>query len=104
MIYSAQLYTAATLPTSLTTVYTAPANSVVVVRDVEYYNYSGVQATLAINIGAPGSNGLVLFDTVPASVPSRHWEGRVVLAPNGTILISSSSASFAVTISGYVLT
>lgn len=104
MIYSAQLYTAATLPTSLTTVYTAPANSVVVVRDVEYYNYSGVQATLAINIGASGSNGLVLVDIVAGGLPSKHWEGRVVLAPSGTILVSSTSSSFAVTISGYVLT
>lgn len=101
--YSKQLYTSGSVPTAVTVVYTVPAQITTVVRDVEYLNYSSTPASIAVNIGNPGSNGLILFDNTVAPNKSVHWEGRVVLAPAGTILISASVTQFAMTISGYEL-
>lgn len=103
-VYSTLFHAASSSPVSLTTVYTVPALQTVVVRDIEYQNYSGSPATFTVQGSDSGLSVIILYDFDFPSASSKQWSGRVVL-PGGSLLgISGSVASLAYSISGYLLT
>lgn len=104
MIYSVRLF-AGSFSTTLASLYTAPANSVIDIRDVELYNNSGAADHADVAIDVSGF-GLVQFIGT-ASVPngqSVQWKGRVILAPGDIIQAFSGAGTWLAYISGYSFT
>ena len=98
------LFGTGTPPTSPTTFFTVPADYIVVVRDIEFLNFSGADCIASVSGVVPGPLGAIIWydDAIPSAV-SVQWQGRVVL-PTGTELQwSSTTASAVMTVSGYLL-
>jgi hypothetical protein len=102
--YSTALAWANVSPTTNTTVYTVPANSVVVVRDIEVFNYSGSASSLTIQFSASGQLGLVKYwSALVSGADSLQWQGRVVIPEHGLLQLAASHANVQYAISGYLL-
>lgn len=102
-VYSTSLF-AGNAPASGGVLYTAPANAVVVVRDITLYNSTGGALTSSISRYASGSFAGVIF-TVPSLAASAYeqWTGRQVLDAGDELVSGNSAAGVYTLISGYVL-
>lgn len=103
-VYSVRLF-AGQITTSLSSLYTVPANAVVVVRDVELYNNSGASdhADVAINVSG-GTLTQVIGTASIANGVSFQWKGRIVLAPADIIQAFTGAGNWLCYISGYNFT
>jgi hypothetical protein len=87
--------------------YTAPADSTVIIRDVDVYWGGGVTADVSVRL--TGTLGQTLWEVhVNASLPpydsrSWGWRGRQVIPPGSTWGLSGSGPPCDVTVSGYLL-
>jgi hypothetical protein len=92
------------LPTAWGSLYTVPAGYVVVLRDMEFTNYTASALTVSLAVETSGTGGVYLYT---ASVPANahvQWTGRTVMDPGDVLQGLSSSGGLAALISGYLLT
>lgn len=94
-----------TSSTSPVDVYTPPANTVSVLRDLEVTNQSGAADTINIFIQAiPGFAAAFIAKYVDSTAGQwHHWEGRVVIPTSSSIMLYSGAAGWTVLGSGYEL-
>jgi hypothetical protein len=88
------------------TLYTVPVGMVVVVRDLEVYNFSGAvinQVQVQLGISGTTSGVLAFVNNVPAS-ECAQWSGRsVVNAGEELVAFSTTAGNFSMLVSGYLL-
>lgn len=82
-------------------VYTVPAGSVAVLRDVSLFQYAGAPASINVHT----QDGVVLALAMPASVPALEVsQGRVVLNAGDSMEIQATAGNWTYALSGYLLT
>lgn len=102
-VYSGLLAAGLTFGTALTTVYTAPALGVVIVRDVVFCADSDGVGFVWLDV-ISGSVQTTIYCASISDASSYHWQGRQVLLPGDALAIHASDYSqFRHRISGYVL-
>jgi len=85
-------------------IYTAASGVVIVVRDIEYYNFSGAAQTAQVARYVSGSTaGAVNYSVLPAVQQTTQWKGRAVINQLESIWVQGSSASIGIMVSGYLL-
>lgn len=91
----------ALLTGSAATVYTVPASTVTVLRNIHVCNETGADATLTLSIGTDGS-GKRLFRTFNVSANDvMDWSGAIIMAAAEVIQAFSGTASaLTLTVSG----
>lgn len=103
MIYSTNLFTGLLTPTNRV-LFTVPAATVCVVRDIEATPVTGPANQISINAVVAGQ-GVTIWLPPPANAYEwLQWDGRVVLPSSSTIDGNSTFAGTQVIISGYLLT
>jgi hypothetical protein len=101
-VYSTQFYVGAA-PTAATSLYTVPADSTAVVRDIEFWNGSG--AVVPIQIGIYSARGAQAIVFGNESVPNNswvQWQGRAVYNAGDIIRSLANSQNQLLFISGYL--
>lgn len=103
MVYST-LFGTGTPPEAATTFFTVSGPLTVVVRDIEYLNYSGDAASFSVSAIVPGPlSAILLYNVAVASGLTLQWKGRVVLPTGSELQWFSSTESSVATVSGYLL-
>lgn len=102
-VYSTLLAFAAVSPTSLTDVFTVPADTTCVIREINYQNYSGVTALLTVQGRVSGSQAIIAAVSQGSVGVTAQWTGRMVLPAGSVIEVVAGEANFAWSISGYLL-
>lgn len=103
MIYSTRFYNGPA--TNGQTLYTVPAGFVVVVRDLEVYNFSSSAIVqVQVQLGVSGStSGVLAFVNNVASQVCAQWKGRAVVNAGESLVAFSTGSSFSMLVSGYLL-
>lgn len=82
------------------TLYTVPASSIVVVRDVVLFQFTGSPSLAACTDSA----GAHVAFSAPAVVPGGdHWEGRQVFNAGEDIVVGATDGNWTYAVSGYLL-
>lgn len=99
-IYSISLARGFASGSTSSTVYTVPAGSIVVIRDVVLFQYAGSPSTAACTDLA----GAHVAFSGPAVVPGGdHWEGRQVFNAGEEVVIGTAAGDWTYAVSGYLL-
>jgi hypothetical protein len=97
-VYQYVRFVSANITTSLVTLYTVPAATQAIVKDININNYGVSSVTLSI-FQMPNT-GAVLQGTVIPAGGTVHWTGLIVLGAGETISAQASAAGTYATISG----
>jgi hypothetical protein len=96
-----RLYGPNTLTTSAATLYTVPAATTAIVRNIHVVGSSGTTLTLLLGIGGVAIGNCLFYNTPVPGAGVLDWSGFLVLTAAETIQAQASSAtSVTVTISG----
>ena len=103
-IYSVLLGKGHGRATGTTLIYTAPADGVVVVRDITcFVSVAGVAAFQVYGSTPGGAIGYLMSVSAPAAAETYHWSGRQVLLPGEELYISGGTDRVTYRVSGYLL-
>lgn len=102
-VYSQQI-AVADINATLLPLYTVPAGTVLIVRDIEAYNFGGVADKLYVTtLGAGRPTGFVWVVEGPASGVTSQWQGRLVLKSGDELQAQAVASTWSLMVSGYVL-
>ena len=100
--------TQAAFTTSYTTIYTAPPNSRVYVKDLDLCNTTSSNLNVYVNLvpaGASATTANALFYNVTiAPYTTVQWTGSQILNAEDTIQVKASAAGGAISITGGIAT
>lgn len=100
-IYSTQLANGVSFATGLLTIYTVPANHLVVITSIDtLQNYAAAGESSYVEIGA----ALLLYNTSSAAgLVQQQWIGKQVLTAGQTIAINKPGSGAYYAVTGYLL-
>ena len=101
--YSTQFFRGPVPAGVLGTLYTVPANDVVVLRDIELF-IGGTADLFNLQIGVPGNTEIVWYLNSPPASSWHQWTGRTVVKGGESIFAFATNANDQIVVSGYLLT
>jgi len=87
---------------SQTTLYTVPASTMAIIRDIMIVNTTSTDRTVEVwlvpNGGSPADNNKLIADMTVYANDCLHWQGWQVLGTAGDMIQAEASAASAITI------
>ena len=100
-----RLYGPAQPGTSSTTLYTVPASTTAILRNIRISNTTATAATITMSIGADAAATRLMSGVSIAANSVYDWSGFIVLATTETLrALQGTSAALTVTVSGVEVT
>jgi hypothetical protein len=102
-VYSVRFF-AGLVAVPTTTIYTVPAATTIVLRDLEVYNSTAAAINFPLYLVPSGSGGFpcIHINSI-APTQSAQWAGRVVLTAGDALQTSQGQTGVYLTLSGYNL-
>jgi hypothetical protein len=101
-VYSHRFF-CAEVTVGVTTIYTVPAGSTAILRDLELFNASSATQTFTVYLVQPGLGGVpaIVINSIGAAL-GEQWQGRVVLNAGDSLQTGTGASSQYMVLSGYL--
>jgi len=94
----------AAITTGVTTVYTAPVNTRIYVKDINICNTTGISRTVSVFLvpsgGSAGTGNALLYNVTLFGSDLYRWQGVQVINAGDRIQVQASATGATITVSG----